>query len=139
MRAQRIVRPATAFSRDPSSGRKRPREKANGHLAFVRQLPCCICGSRRDVHAAHIRMASPIHGKRATGMGEKSSDRFTVPLCADHHLFGEGAQHAMSEEQFWATAKIDPFGLALSLWGCSGDEEAGELVVREVRARGGDR
>lgn len=37
-----------------SSPRKFFKPEVNkGHLAFVRRQPCCVCGSTRDVEAAH--------------------------------------------------------------------------------------
>jgi len=117
MTGQRIIRPDTAFS-VASTRQKRPRVKNEGHLDFIRSLSCVICGSP-DPDAAHIRMASDLHGKRHTGMAEKPSDKWTVPLCRAHH----GEQHSHNELTWWARRGIDPFGLALSLYAHSGDYE----------------
>jgi hypothetical protein len=65
MTAQRIVIPSTAFSKVPSKQRK-PRERNEQHLKFIRTLKCCICGDPNP-DPAHIRAASPLHGKRETG------------------------------------------------------------------------
>lgn len=89
---------------------RQPRERDDKHLRFIRSLPCCICG-RYDVEAAHIRTASLAHGKNHTGMGEKPSDKWTVPLCVGHHR----EQHTMNEMTFWKLHGIDPFMLALTL------------------------
>jgi hypothetical protein len=45
MTAQRIVIPSTAFSKVPSKQRK-PRERNEQHLKFIRTLKCCICGAQ---------------------------------------------------------------------------------------------
>lgn len=127
MKPQRIVRPATAFSL--SSGRKRPRQEKKDHLKFIRKLPCCICGTHKNVEAAHIRMGSQQFGKRETGMQEKPDDSWTIPLCAWHHRL----QHEFGEETFWKMHKINPFILALALWRASGDEAAGELIVAGLK------
>src|SRR4051812_116248 len=58
---------------------REPRVKDNKHLDYIRSLPCCICGGI-DTEAAHIRTASLEHGKQHTGMGEKPSDKWAVPL-----------------------------------------------------------
>lgn len=131
MKAYEIRRPDTAFSLSPNK-RKRPREHDKAHLDFIRGLGCLICG-KHGVHAAHIRMAGEQYGKRSTGAGEKPSDKWTVPLCPEHHTDGPEAQHKGSEEAFWERHKINPFVVALALWGCSGDDEAAELVLREAR------
>ncbi len=127
MRAQRIVRPATAFSL--SSKQKRPRAQSGDHLKMIRSLPCCICGTHKEIEAAHIRMGSPQFGKRETGAGEKPDDAWVVPMCGPHHR----AQHAGGESLFWSFHKRNPFVLALALWRATGDQAACELIVSEMR------
>lgn len=122
-----IQRLPTAFA---APRQKRPRQKVDGHLKFLRQLPCVIpdCKSR-DIHAAHIRAANPRLGKRETGLQEKPSDAWCLPVCAEHHA----EQHSGSELEFWARHGIDCFTLALALWRVSGDEEAALLIIQETR------
>ena len=45
-------------------------------LAFIRTLPCCVCGSMRNVEAAHT-------GPR--GLAQKADDSTAIPLCNEHH------------------------------------------------------
>lgn len=124
MKPQRIVRPDTAFS-VASTKQRRPRERDEKHLAFIRSLRCCICGFPGP-DAAHIRAASIVHGKRESGMQEKPSDKWTVPLCRVHH----DEQHAAGVElRWWASKGVDPFGLALSLYAHSGDDELAESIL----------
>lgn len=89
---------------------RQPRERDEKHLEFIRSLPCCICGGI-DTEAAHIRTASLAHGKNHTGMQEKPSDKWTLPLCNRHHR----EQHTMAEMAFWKKYEIDPFMLAMRL------------------------
>ena len=125
MTGQRIIRPDTAFSISPVKGQKRPRETNHAHLAFIRGLKCCICG-KPGPDPAHIRSASSLYGKRETGLGEKASDKWTVPLCRPHH----SEQHdAGNELVWWASKKIDPFGLALALHHASGDDVVAEAIL----------
>lgn len=131
----RIVRPDTAFAAAPAAGRRRPREMHTKHLAFIRSLPCCVCGAHKQVESAHVRMASAIHGKRASGMGEKPDDTWVVPLCAHHHRTAPDAQHAVGEVAFWSAHGIDPLALALALWCATGDEQRAESIISETRAR----
>ena len=126
----RINRPDTAFSVSPTKGRKRPRVHDNAHLAFIRVLNCCICG-KPNPDAAHIRSANPLYGKRETGMGEKASDRWTVPLCREHH----NQQHNENEPAFWKMRRIDPFPLALALHHASGDLEIADMIIRSHNRR----
>lgn len=131
----RVERPATAFSLDHSRKSRGGRREERDHLAFIRRLPCCVCGKRMGVEAAHLRSASPIHGKGATGMGTKPSDCWATPLCAEHHRTDPDSQHNTSEEVFWARHNIEPFGLATALYASSGDEEAAELIIQAARVK----
>jgi len=136
MTAQRIVRPATAFS-VASTKQRRPRERDNKHLAWIRTLHCCICGMPGP-DPAHIRSASAVHGKRETGGAEKPSDKWTVPACRTHHdeqhaAFERGG--ATAELTWWASKGIDVFGLALSLYAHSGDDELAESILNANRPK----
>jgi hypothetical protein len=128
-RAGRIILDPLAFTNDLGIRRKRPRATNAAHLKFIRGLPCLICGSRKDIQAAHIRSRSAVYGKRGTGAGEKSSDHWTLPLCREHHA----SQHQGNELEFWARYGIDPFAVALALFAASGDEDAGEIILRNAR------
>jgi hypothetical protein len=89
---------------------REPRQRDERHLDFIRSLPCCICGGI-DTEAAHIRTASLAHGKQHTGMAEKPSDKWALPLCNAHHR----EQHSMNEMAFWKKYEIDPFMLAIKM------------------------
>jgi hypothetical protein len=129
IRAGRVPIDPQAFSHDLGLRRKRPRVEAAAHLKFIRSLPCLVCGSRKDTQAAHIRARSPAYGKRGTGKGEKPDDKFTLPLCAEHHR----QQHLVNEMRFWNLLGVDPFALALALFAASGDDDAAEVILREAR------
>ncbi len=133
-RAGRIPLHPEAFSHDLRSRSKRPRQESQAQLKFIRSLPCLICGTRKNVQAAHIRAPSVAYGKRATGAGEKSSAVWTLPLCAeDHHR-----QHQGNEMAFWNLYGIDPLKIALALFAATGDDDRAELIVRNARAPVGD-
>lgn len=68
---------------------KRSRPKPNpagsdpAHLAWIREQPCCVCGTTRDVQAHHSTVGR--------GLSRKTSDRETMPLCmVDHMRFHHG-------------------------------------------------
>jgi hypothetical protein len=72
----------------------------------VAELPCLVC-NRQPSHAHHLRFA------QRRGLSQKVSDEYVVPLCALHH----GDLHCSSSEQdWWATQKIDPVPLSAELW-----------------------
>ena len=129
MTGHRIIRPDTAFS-VASTKQKRPRERDEHHLRFIRSLKCCLCG-KPNPDPAHIRSANAIYGKRETGGQEKASDKWTVPLCREHH----DEQHDGNELKFWAAKRLDPFGLALALYQASGDDEIAEGIISASIAR----
>jgi hypothetical protein len=130
-RALRIVRPSTAFSL--SSGKKRPREKMDAHLTFIRGLACVICGSEPE--PAHLRFGSRLHGKPGCGGAEKPSDKYTTPLCPEHHRLGNESQHVNGNEiAWWSSHGIDPIIISALLFQVSGDHEAGMLICENARA-----
>lgn len=112
-----------------------PRVRDEKHLRFIRDLPCLICGTNQDIHAAHIRAARARWGKTETGAGQKPDDAWTVPLCGDHHVWGSDAQHTRGEMAWWGERGIDPFVIALALYKHSkgGDRDAALMVIEMAR------
>ena len=91
---------------------RQPRIKDARRLAFIRSLPCCVCGDNTSTEPAHIRAAGLGYGKAHTGMAQKPDDKWTVPLCGRCHR----EQHAFGDElKWWASKNIDPFMLAITL------------------------
>jgi hypothetical protein len=104
--------------------------KDAAHLEFIRSLPCVACGNDISTEAAHLRTERMEYGKRNTGMQQKPSDMWTLPLCGSCHR----QQHTGNEMNFWSNLGINPFVLALSLHAASGDHElAQEVINRQVR------
>ena len=99
---------------------KVPKIRSEKHRRWIASLGCVIC-DKRDVQAAHIRI-----GNNA-GMGLKSCDSCTLPLCVWCHM----DQHTIGERLFW-----EPYGgietatkLAKKLFGITeNDVEAMELI-----------
>lgn len=91
---------------------REPRLHDDGYLRWLRKRPCCVCGAAPPVDACHVRFASAAYGKRDTGMGEKPSDRWSIPMCRTCHM----KQHAMNEREFWRERRILPLLLAQKLY-----------------------
>jgi hypothetical protein len=109
---------------------REPRLKLPQHLDFISYLPCICCGDNTSTEAAHVSMTDHRIAKRYRGLGEKSHDYFTVPMCGKHHR----EQHAAGDERrFWEKRKIDPVLTALALYACSGNVEKGEQIVAAAR------
>ncbi len=95
------------------------------HLAFIRRLPCCIPGCR--VHPAGT--AHHLKSTRERGMGLRSTDQHTLPMCAEHHLYGVERVGSKRELHWFAKHGIEALDLAAALWRVSGDEVAGRNIV----------
>src|SRR4051812_25323688 len=95
---------------------RRPRQHSEKHLKFIRSLPCCVCENNIETEAAHVRFACEEIGKRYVGKGEKPDDKWTVPLCGNHHRM----QSAWGERDFWKAAGRDPIKIAQELWAVRG-------------------
>ena len=70
------------------------------YLAWIRTQPCAVCGSTRNIEAAHVG---------PHGLGQKASDRSTIPLCARHHRTGNDSVHSLGPRKFEA---VHSLGLA---------------------------
>jgi hypothetical protein len=106
--------------------RKDPRIEEPEHLAFIRELPCCVCGTNVCVDAAHVRMSDARVAKNNPGVGQKPHDRWTVPLCRTHH----NEQHLGNELWFWKEKGIDVIFLAMALHDNTGDHLRCEQIIR---------
>lgn len=104
---------------------KRPRQRDEAYLDFIRQLSCIICGDTTSTEAAHLRAACASAGHRPVGKGERPDDRWAMPLCSACHR----EQHAFNETVFWETYNIDPHYLSLALQGAYPDLELAEDVI----------
>lgn len=106
-------------------GRRNPRQRDNGYLAFLRRLPCAIDGAKPS-DAAHLRFTNLSAGRTNPGLAKKPHDRFAVPLCRVCHT----DQHANNEARWWAGHGIDPDALASALYAAFLAGQDGEPVVR---------
>ena len=122
---------------------KDPRVREKEFLGYVARGPCVVCLSAgvytREVHVAHIRSASPEHGKRPTGGAEKPSDRWTTPLCPTHHTMGgKMSQHDFpgGELAFWQHHGINPFDLSTALYKAFERGEDSRPIITRFAAAG---
>ena len=72
----------SAFKR--TKARPNPAGHDPAHLACIRRLPCCVCGTRRRV--------DPHHSTAGRAFSRKASDHATMPLCRRHHDEFHGAR-----------------------------------------------
>lgn len=106
---------------------RKPRQHDSEYLDRIRKLPCLVCG-RTPSEAAHIRYASAAAAKTITGMGRKPDDRWTLPLCPEHHR----EQHKRGEFDYFAEKRIDPIFICLAINGVKAEYEASCQIVRHA-------
>lgn len=118
-KARKLERARLALATKEAQFRK-PRERDNEHLKYVRRLPCVAClalGEEQTTptRAAHIRCSYPEAGWPYTGKAEKPSDLRTAPVCDNHHTDGPDAQHKAKERDWWARLGIYPPAMCAAL------------------------
>ena len=87
------------------------------HLANIRKLPCCVCFAPGPSEAHHLKQTSA----KERGAAVKSTDRWTVSLCNEHHIHGVERVGAKKELQWFFERGVDALALAHSLAGAAGD------------------
>ena len=68
------------------------------YLAWIRTLPCLVCGATRGIEASHT-------GPR--GLGQKSPDTSAIPLCHQHHRTGSDSYHRLGARRFAQVHNLD--------------------------------
>ena len=94
------------------------------YKTFIRKLPCCACGSRKRVEAAHFG---------PHGISQKASDRDTLPLCRKCHRTSPISYHELGPAKFALAHKLHPKKQIayLNQWY---DERKDQLNFRRKRA-----
>ncbi len=62
------------------------------YRAWIRSLPCAVCGIEPAGEAAHTGTDG--------GIAIKSSDFSCIPLCENHHRCGSGSYHRLGRAGF---------------------------------------
>ena len=111
------------------------RDKRDGmdeaHLANIRKCPCAVCLKMPAGEAHHLQSS----GER--GMSLRSTDRWAVPLCFDHHTGANGVHRVASkrEPEWFGTHGTDAVWLAKALWNARGDLAAMTRIVLAHRGQ----
>jgi hypothetical protein len=69
------------------------------YLAWIRTQPCCV--SRCQAHYIEAAHVGP------HGLGQKASDRSTIPLCIRHHRTGDDSYHRLGPRKFARVHNLD--------------------------------
>ena len=84
---------------------------SKSYLKWVASKPCLIC-RYEPCQAHHITIAEH------RGWGQKVSDKYTIPLCYQHH----DLLHHTSERKFWNEIGADPMFYANLLFSIKGTD-----------------
>jgi hypothetical protein len=99
------------------------------HLTRIRNLACCVC-AKAGGEAHHLKAGT---GER--GMGLRSTDKWSVPMCHTCHM--EVERVGSRNEQAWFSVRgIYASLLAMDLWGNTGDLRRMERVLVAHRELG---
>ncbi len=99
----------------PKRKRSKPRRgplRDEMYKAFVRGFHCAVCiieaVGRMVLQRDHARFYKPSEAAHAgeRGLGQKCSDRETIPPCAAHHRTGPDSHHVLGKK-FWAHHGLD--------------------------------
>ena len=117
---------------------REPRRRERLYLMWLRRWPCVACMAGLPDGGGVIEAAHPKFGmglrRREFGVGEKSHDRFAVPLCSKHHRTGSHAEHR-GQRAFWARLGIDVADFADALNTAFNADGDGRLVIQEFAQR----
>jgi len=94
---------------------RQPRIMIKAYKAMIATLPSLISGEG-PCEVCHVRYADAVHLKRETGMGEKPTDIYCVPLKRTEHREGKNAQHSTNERMWWEEQRIDPLQVCKDLY-----------------------
>jgi hypothetical protein len=73
-------------------------QRSRLYLAWIRTLPCVVCGSTRGIEASHTG---------PHGLSQKSSDYSAIPLCGKHHRTGSDSYHRLGPRRFSDVHNLD--------------------------------
>ena len=72
--------------------------RSRDYLAWIRTLPCIVCGSILWIEASHTG---------PHGLSQKSSDYSAIPLCVKHHRTGSDSYHKLGPRRFSEVHNLD--------------------------------
>ena len=87
------------------------------HLSCIRKLPCCICLRMPGFDPHHLKDTPD----KERGMSLRSTDKWTVPMCEQHHIYGVELAGTRNELKWFSDRGVQALSLAKALWGATGD------------------
>lgn len=119
----------------PAERRERREGNSDQHRKLIQTLPCCVpgCGVV-GCHPHHLKHG-PAAEERGTGM--KATDRWLVPLCSFHHMYGveiDGRTKRTEAKWFRDHGVTEPIELAASLFAASPDRGRMVRIVLTLKS-----
>ena len=93
--------------RKPARREHRGPARSWKYRAWIRSLPCAVCGVDPSGEAAHTGSDG--------GLRQKTSDYGCIPLCSECHRFGAAAYHQIGRKEFAIRHGLDIEGLVRRL------------------------
>jgi hypothetical protein len=118
-------------NREPAASR-RPGMSPE-HLELIRQLPSCVSGRAGRCDPHHLK-SGPAKAERS--VGQKATDRWTVPLKRDEHDELERISSKREEAWFRERGIADVVELANALWINTGDLGRMRAVLQAHMGKG---
>lgn len=117
-------------ARNHKSAYQRRQEQDADHLDAIKACPCAVCLTTKNIEAHHLKQ---FIGER--GMGMRSTHKWTVPLCHNHHINGVETVSSNREHDWFHSHGIDnPIDLAAALYAASPDLEKMNKIIQANRA-----
>lgn len=91
---------------------KEKKTRNNKHLLRIRSLQCIITNGYEHCSGQPVVAHHLTHVLDKGGIGLKTGDNWTVPLCHAHHH----SLHMIGEKSFWKVWGIDAEKEAKQLW-----------------------
>jgi hypothetical protein len=110
--ARRVMKPDQSATTGHNGLRQRdPRELDHDYIVWLHTQPCTACVALNLAQKTRTEAAHPKFGiggrRREFGLGERSHDRYAVPLCSGHHRLLKSAEHNRGQRRFWDELGID--------------------------------
>lgn len=91
---------------------------SEAHLALIRKMPCTVCPKMPGGEAHHLKDTPD----KDRGMGVRSTDKWAVPLCHEHHIHGVERAGTKNEHAWFKERGIENVVvLASDLWKITGN------------------
>jgi len=114
------------------SAQQRREGNSAKHLAAIRKCPCVVCLRLGKTDPHHLKSEE---AGQERAFGRRSTDKWTIPLCRDHHdeIEAAGSRRELSVFKGWGIS--DPHSLATALWEAVSDAAVMTRIILAQRGK----